>query len=61
VFVGGVEMRAEFSATTALGITETMRGSREARRTVFSLLDGLVSPSFHFAKVTYHVWLTHIT
>ena len=28
----------KFSATTALGITETIRGSREARRTVFSLL-----------------------
>ena len=28
----------KFSATTALGITDTMRGSREARKTVFSLL-----------------------
>lgn len=28
----------KFSATTALGITDTMSGSREARRTVFSLL-----------------------
>lgn len=28
----------KFSATTALGMTETMRGSSEARRTVFSLL-----------------------
>lgn len=27
----------KFSATTAFGITLTMRGSREARRTVFSL------------------------
>lgn len=28
----------KFSATTAFGITDTIRGSKEARRTVFSLL-----------------------
>lgn len=32
------ERGRKFSATTALGITETMRGSSEALRTVFSLL-----------------------
>lgn len=28
----------KFSATTAFGMTETIKGSNEARRTVFSLL-----------------------
>ena len=30
----------KLSATTALGITETINGSKDARRTVFSLLGG---------------------
>ena len=34
------ERGRKFSATTALGMTETMRGSRDALRTVFSLLHG---------------------
>lgn len=41
----GVDAGAKFSDTTALGITETMFGSKAARSTVFSL----------------HVCETHIT
>jgi hypothetical protein len=38
------ESGRKFSATTALGMTETIKGSREALSTVFSLL-GRVSPA----------------
>ena len=34
----GESLGWKFSATTALGMTETINGSSEARRTVFSLL-----------------------
>ena len=34
----GYDRGRKFSATSALGMTDTMRGSKEARRTVFSLL-----------------------
>jgi hypothetical protein len=35
------ERGRKFSATTAFGITDTMSGSSDARRTVFSLLLGV--------------------
>jgi hypothetical protein len=50
----------KFSATTAFGMTETINGSSEARRTVFSLL-GLVSRlSQQIQGMTDQVWLTQI-
>lgn len=35
---GLYDLGRKFSATTALGITDTISGSRDARKTVFSLL-----------------------
>lgn len=55
-FDAAVGSGLKFSATTALGITETILGSSAARRTVFSLL-GIGGASQHFLPQEGFLWM----
>ena len=61
MFIGGVEKRAEVLCDYSVGDHGDHEGIEGGAEDRIFLTKHLVSPSFHFAKVAYQVWLTHIT